>query len=39
MYAEANTQASADKLAVHIAKLVHQKAGGIGDPPTWVVQQ
>ncbi|XP_034255073.1 phosphoacetylglucosamine mutase isoform X2 [Thrips palmi] len=39
VYAEANTQANADKLAVHIAKLVHQKAGGIGDPPTWVIQQ
>lgn len=39
VYAESNTQASADKLAVHIAKLVHQKAGGIGDPPTWVIQQ
>ncbi|KAJ1525377.1 hypothetical protein ONE63_010192 [Megalurothrips usitatus] len=36
VYAEANTQSSADKLAVHIAKLVHQKAGGIGDAPTWL---
>ncbi|XP_026272665.1 phosphoacetylglucosamine mutase isoform X2 [Frankliniella occidentalis] len=38
VYAESNTQANADKLAVHIAKLVHQKAGGIGDAPTWIMK-
>ncbi|KAK3923377.1 Phosphoacetylglucosamine mutase [Frankliniella fusca] len=38
VYAESNTQSSADKLAVHIAKLVHQKAGGVGDAPTWIMK-
>jgi phosphoacetylglucosamine mutase len=33
VYAEADTQANADQLAVQVASAVHQLAGGIGNPP------
>lgn len=33
VYAEADTQASADRLALQVASVVHQLAGGIGSPP------
>lgn len=34
VYAEAQTQADADALALQLAKLVHQHAGGVGAEPT-----
>ncbi|TMW57920.1 hypothetical protein Poli38472_013394 [Pythium oligandrum] len=37
VYAEAETQADADELALHFAKLVHQHAGGVGAEPTTFV--
>jgi phosphoglucomutase len=33
VYAEADTQASADQLALQIASVLHLLAGGIGSPP------
>ncbi|GLD98356.1 hypothetical protein PINS_up007053 [Pythium insidiosum] len=34
VYAEAETQADADELALQCAKLIHQHAGGVGSEPT-----
>ncbi|XP_066998595.2 phosphoacetylglucosamine mutase isoform X2 [Anabrus simplex] len=34
VYAEASTQAEADKLAVEVGRAVHSMAGGVGDPPS-----
>ncbi|DAZ92931.1 TPA: hypothetical protein N0F65_005831 [Lagenidium giganteum] len=34
VYAEAQTQADADELALKYAKLIHQHAGGVGADPT-----
>ncbi|KAF1324416.1 Phosphoacetylglucosamine mutase, partial [Globisporangium splendens] len=34
VYAEAQTQADADELALQLAKLVHEHAGGVGAEPT-----
>jgi phosphoglucomutase len=33
VYAEADTQANADQLALEVASVVHLLAGGIGSPP------
>jgi phosphoacetylglucosamine mutase len=33
VYAEADTQANADKLALQVASAVHKLAEGIGSPP------
>ena len=33
VYAEAATQEAADKLALDVARCVHQVAGGTGQPP------
>ena len=34
VYAEADTQENADKLAQEVASSVFQMAGGVGQPPT-----
>jgi phosphoacetylglucosamine mutase len=33
VYAEADTQANADQLALQVASVVHHLAGGVGSPP------
>lgn len=33
VYAEADTQANADRLALQVASAVHQLVGGVGSPP------
>lgn len=33
IYAEAATQAEADKLALEVSRLVYDLAGGVGDRP------
>lgn len=33
VYAEADTQANANRLALQVASAVYQLAGGVGSPP------
>ena len=33
VYAEAATDAEADALAREVCRIVHARAGGVGDPP------
>jgi phosphoacetylglucosamine mutase len=37
VYAEADTRANCDRLSLDVLKLVHEFAGGLGDPPSCLV--